>query len=334
MKFFLFFISLISRLGSQIKNFLYTKKIFKPEKTPLSVISVGNIVFGGSEKTPLVMNLISFLLKEGHKPALISRGYKGRWEQRGGVLSDGRRIQGSWEESGDEPFMVSQNFPKAGIFIGKHRLHSCERARDFGFEVALLDDGFQHRRLHRDLDIVLYDPAEKISLREPLPSLQRANIILVKKDLETKQKNRVKTTFSKASVFEYSVANKGFLRLLSKEKQPADAFRGKKALAFCGIARPERFDTLLENAGMEIVSSFRFPDHYKYHQSSLEKIVSKFSELKPALAVTTEKDAIKISSYNDILKHIPVYYLKIDLDIEEEFYERIKSLKDSENERS
>lgn len=273
------------------------------------------------------MNLISFLLKEKHKPALISRGYKGRWERRGGILSDGKNIKGSWEDSGDEPFMVAQNFPTAGIFVGKHRLHSCERAKELGFKVALLDDGFQHRRLHRDIDIVLYDPAEKITLREPHSSLQRADIILVKTNLEAEKKNRVKTMFSPASVFEYSVTNRGFLKLISKEKLTADAFRGKKAVAFCGIARPERFRSLLENAGLEIVFFFRFPDHYKFPKASLEKIVSKFSELKPALAVTTEKDALKISSYHDILKHIPLYYLKIELNVEKEFYARIKSLK-------
>ena len=325
MEILLFFVSLLSRLGSQVKNLLYGWKTFKPERAPLPVISVGNIVLGGSEKTPLVMNLISFLGKEGFKPALISRGYKGKWERKGGVLSDSKGIFGTWEESGDEPYMVAQNVPEAGIFIGKRRLLSCQKAKDLGFDVALLDDGFQHRRLHRDLDIVLYDPEENIALREPSSSLKRAHIILVKKSVEAKEKNRIKTTFSSAAVFEYSVFNRGFLRLSSEEKLPADAFNGKRALAFCGIARPERFYTLLKEAGMEIVFFFKFPDHHPYPLSSLEKIVYQYSKLKPAVAVTTEKDAIKIASCDNALKHIPVYYLKIDLDLEEKFYERITS---------
>ena len=201
------FLSLPYQLGSQIKNLFYRWKIFKPKRAPLPVMSVGNIAFGGSEKTPLVMNLISFLEKQGYKPALISRGYKGKWERKGGVLSDGQRILGTWEESGDEPYMVAQNFPEAGIFTGKHRHLSCEKAKDLGFEVALLDDGFQHQRLHRDLDIVLYDPGENTFRREPASALKRAHLILVKRSLEPNFKNRIKKAFASVDVYEYSVVN-------------------------------------------------------------------------------------------------------------------------------
>jgi len=325
MKILLLFASLIVRLGSQLKNLLYDWKIYKPEKAPLPVISVGNIVFGGSEKTPIVMNLISFLIKKGFKPALISRGYRGSWERRGGTLSDGKEIYGGWEESGDEPLMVAQNFPQAGIFIGKRRLFSCQKAKDLGFEVAILDDGFQHRRLHRDLDIVLHDPEEKISLREPPSSLKRAQIILVKKEVKIKEKNRMKKISTSSSFFEYSVVNKGFLSPNTKEMLPPDAFKDKSVLAFCGLARPERFYALLKDAGLEIVFFLKFPDHHPYPLSSLKKIAYKCSALKPAVAITTEKDMIKIGAYHLILKDIPLYYLKIDLEIEEKFYERIMS---------
>jgi len=325
MEILLFFPSLLYQLASQVKNLLYKWKLLKPEKAPLPVMSVGNIVFGGSEKTPLVMNLMSFLEKQEYKPALISRGYKGKWERKGGILSDGQRILGTWEESGDEPYMVAQNFPKAGIFTGKHRLFSCQKAKDLGFEVALLDDGFQHRRLHRDLDIVLYDPLEYTFRREPASALKRAHLILLKRSLEAKKKNRIKKALAKVDVFEYSVVNNGFQKLNSKETLPAHAFNGQRALAFCGIARPDRFSALCEEAGVEIVSFFKFPDHHSYPPSSLKKIARQFSQLKPAVAITTEKDAIKISSDDNILKPIPVYYLKIDLDLEENFYQMIIS---------
>jgi len=319
------FPSLLHQLGSQVKNLCYKWKIFKPKRALLPVLSVGNIAFGGSEKTPLVMNLISFLEKQGYTPALISRGYKGKWEREGGILSDGQRILGTWEESGDEPYMVAQNFPEAGIFTGKHRLLSCQKAADLGFEVALLDDGFQHRRLHRDLDVVLYDPVENTFRREPFSALKRAHLILVKKSLEPKVKNRIKKALAKVDVFEYAVVNKGFRKLNSKETLPVDAFNGQKALAFCGIARPDRFSALLKGAGMEIIHFLKFPDHYPYPPSSLKKIARRFSELKPAVAITTEKDALKIAADDKVLKPIPVYYLKIDLDLEEKFYQRISS---------
>jgi tetraacyldisaccharide 4'-kinase len=319
------FFSLPYQFGSQVKNFFYRWKIFKAKRAPLPVISVGNIGFGGSEKTPLVMNLISFLEKQDYKPALVSRGYKGKWERKGGVLSDGQRILGTWEESGDEPYMVAQNFPEAGIFTGKHRLLSCEKAKDLGFEIALLDDGFQHQRLHRDLDIVLYTPGENTFLREPASALKRAHLILVKRSLEPELKNRIKKAFPRVDVYEYSVINQGFGKLNSSEKLPADGFNGQKALAFCGLARPERFSTLVKEIGIEIIDFLKFPDHYSYPPSALRKIAHRFSKIKPAVAITTEKDAIKIAPKDHILKPVPVYYLKIDLDLKENFYQRITS---------
>lgn len=325
MNILLYSISLIYRLGCQLKNVLYQRKIYKPIKAPIPVISVGNIVFGGSEKTPLAMNLISFLLKGGFKPALISRGYKGRWERKGGILSDGKKIHGGWRESGDEPFMVAKNAQEAGVFIGKNRLLSCQRARDLGFDLAILDDGFQYHRLHRDLDIVLFDPREKITLREFPNSLKRAHIILVRKGTRTQDKKKLKTITSKQSLFEYSVINKSFYSLKEEEILSADAFQGKRALAFCGIARPHRFLTLLKDAGIEIIFSTTFPDHHPYPQSSLKKIINQFHRLQPDLAITTEKDALKIRSSDTILKDIPLYYVKIDLDVEGKFYQRILS---------
>jgi tetraacyldisaccharide 4'-kinase len=221
--------------------------------------------------------------------------------------------------------MVAQNFPEAGIFTGKHRLLSCQKAADLGFEVALLDDGFQHRRLHRDLDVVLYDPVENTFRREPFSALKRAHLILVKKSLEPRVKNRIKEALAKVDVFEYAVVNKGFRKLNSEETLSVDAFKGQKALAFCGIARPDRFSALLKGAGMEIIHFLKFHDHYPYPPSSLKKIARRFSELKPTVAITTEKDALKIAADDKVLKPIPVYYLKIDLDLEEKFYQRISS---------
>ena len=291
----------------------------------MPVISVGNITFGGTEKTPLVINLITYLLKHGFKPALISRGYKGRWEKCGGILSDGKKILGSWEDSGDEPFILAQNIPQAGIFIGKNRLLSCQKAKQLGFEFAVLDDGFQHRRLHRDLDIVLYDPAEKISFREPYSSLKRAHILLIKKGINLQRKNEMKERFPQSAVFGYSVQNKGFIRLGEKERVQAEKFRGKKILAFCGIARPERFLSVLQAEGIKPLFFFKFSDHYTYPLSSLERIIQKYHKLKAEAVIATEKDALKII-HNKSLKKIPVYYLKIDLELGEEFYASISHL--------
>lgn len=296
-----------------------------PKKAPLPVISVGNIAFGGTEKTPLVIDLISCLARHGFKPALVSRGYKGKWEKSGGILSDGKNIFGTWKDSGDEPYMVAQNFPKAGIFIGKNRLLSCRKAKQLGFEIAVLDDGFQHRRLHRDLDIVLYDPDEKIALREPFSSLKRADILLVKRGTSSQRKSKIEKRFPETEALEYSVQNRGFFGLGQKEKKGSEDLRGKKVIAFCGIARPRRFLARLQEEGLQPLSFLEFPDHHPYPPSSIERITEEYTRLAAEAIITTEKDAVKLV-HDKKLEELPVYYLKIGLEVEERFYLRIISL--------
>ncbi|NIM59301.1 MAG: tetraacyldisaccharide 4'-kinase [Candidatus Aminicenantes bacterium] len=325
MKFLLFLLSFFNRSGCLIKNWLYKNKILTPKKAPLPLISVGSIALGGTGKTPLVITLMSYLIQHGFKPALISRGYKGRWEKSGGILSDGKSILARWEDSGDEPFMVAQNIPRAGIFIGKNRLLSCQKAKSLGFELAVLDDGFQHRRLHRDLDIVLYTPGERIAYREPVSSLKRADMILMKKGVDSQRKRRMMERFPEPSVFVCSVKNKGFFRLTENKIQPGENLGGKKVLAFCGIARPERFLSILHQGGIKPLFFFKFPDHHPYPKSSVEKITDKYKKIKAEAIITTEKDALKVI-HNESLKKIPAYYLKIDLDVEDNFFTKISNL--------
>jgi tetraacyldisaccharide 4'-kinase len=324
MKFPFLIFSFLYQASCQIKNWLYSLKIFKPKRAPLPVISIGNISFGGTEKTPMASHLLEFLAQQGLKSALITRGYKGRWEKKGGVLSDGKSISGKWQDSGDEPFMVALNRPEAGIFIGKKRLLSCERAKQSGFEAAVLDDGFQHRRLHRDIDIVLFDPARKIALREPFSSLKRADILLIKK-LSPNRKKEIEASFPETGVFEYSVRCQGLFRAGKKEETKIEGFRKKKIIAFCGIARPERFISTLKEEGIEPLYLFKFPDHYFYPLSSVEKIKKKYQELEAEAILTTEKDAVKLED-NKSLSLLPIYYIKIELEFEKEFYPSLAHL--------
>ena len=326
MKFLFLAFSLLSRFGSRVKNFLYDLGVFKPKTAPLPVISVGNIALGGTEKTPLVMELLSWLFEKGRRPALVSRGYKGRWERKGGVLSDGKHKFGTWEEGGDEPFMVARRFSQAGVFVGKNRLSSCHKAAESGFDIAVLDDGFQHRRLHRDLDIVLYSPEEKIGLREPLRALERADILFIKKEASaSEEKQKISPSFPKP-IFTYCVISKGFFSLWSQEEVPNELLTKKKILAFCGIARPQRFFAQVRQVGLEVALSLSFPDHHFYPRSSPEKIIRACREVGAEAAVTTEKDSVKIAAYHSLFENIPVYYLKIGLQIEPGFYKKISPL--------
>jgi len=325
MKGILILLSLLYQAGCQFKNVLYSLKIFRPKNAPLPVISIGNITFGGSEKTPLVMFLIGELLQNGCKPALVTRGYRGNWERKGGMLSSGNGLLGSWEDSGEEAFMVARNFPKAGVFIGKERLKSCRNAHLNGYELAVCDDGFQHRRLFRDVDIVLYDPAERNPLREPVSSLRRAHFLLLKQPIGKETRCSFFARFPRLNVFAYSVITEGFFYIDGTAQQDVESLRRKKILAFCGIARPLRFLGQLAAEGIRPCTLLKFPDHHLYPPASIKRIRAKLQSEGAEALVTTEKDAVKIAGMEPF-REIPTFYLKISVRTEEGFSSQIISL--------
>jgi tetraacyldisaccharide 4'-kinase len=316
-------LSLFHQAGCQVKNALYRIKILHPKKAPLAVVSVGNITFGGSEKTPFVVALVAVLLQKGFKPAVVTRGYKGKWEKSGGIVSDGKIRSGTWVESGDEPFMVSIKYPEIGVFVGVNRLLSCQKAHEMGFQVAILDDGFQHRRLSRDVDIILHDPSEDVPLREPLSSIKRADILLLKKGAGTQTAPIHLDRLQDVDTFYYSVSSEGFYSLDGIEESISN-FKGKRILAFCGIARPQRFRSLLERAGMEPIHFISFPDHFPYPPESIKQIIRLSDTHRADVCITTEKDAVKIKDKR-AFQVIPIYYLKIGILTDEKLFERIFS---------
>ncbi len=325
MKALLLLFSPVSRLVCRIKANLYTKGRLRSRKAPLPVISVGNISFGGSEKTPLAMELIACLLDRGWKPALVSRGYRGQWEKEGGVLSDGAGLRGSWRQGGDEPYLVARRFPGAGVLVGRDKLASCRRAHELGFTAAVLDDAFQHLRLARNLDIVLIDSRKKLALREGASSLRRAGIILVRDTAQPGTKQTMRASFPGAAIFDYRTIPIGFVNLRDGEMAPRNSFRGKSVLAFCGIADPSRFKNLLREVGADVRSFLVFPDHHPYPAASLKKIARRFAASGAEAILTTEKDAIKLVSAGTALEGLPLHALRIGLDIEEGFYDLVEA---------
>jgi len=315
--------SLGSRAVSRVKDKLFQAGLFASKRVGLKVVSVGNISLGGTGKTPLVLEIIKHLQAEGVRTALVTRGYLGRWEKHGGILSDGQTLFGRWQDSGDEPFMIARNAPGAGVFVGRNRLRSCRIAKVKGFAAAVLDDGFQHRKLRRDLDIVLYNPKEKI-LREPTGALSRAQAVLLP-EAESQDREFLARRFPKARIFSYTVVSKGLVKVGGKHPAaPAAEFRGQPAMAFCGIARPQRFFDLLQSQGLELTGMMTFRDHHPYPESTLNTILLRYRQLNPRLAVTTEKDAVKLAEYPGLLQELPLYYLKIGLRIEPGFFDMVR----------
>ncbi len=311
--------SLLHRLGCRIRDVFYDKGFLAPADTPLPVVSVGNISFGGSEKTPMAQELLSHLLKNNIRPALVTRGYRGRWEKSGGILSQGRGLLGDWRDSGDEPFMVALNLPVAGVYVGKDRLSSCRMAKADGFQVAILDDGFQHRKLKRDLDIVLFNPEERIRLRESVSALERADAVFLKQSLGTPPPEPLSRRFPDKRFFSYGVVSQGFHSVATRESAVLKAGLEKRILAFSGIARPERFAALLKKEGILPVETLTFPDHHSYSRGSIARIKDLLAKSGVEAAVTTEKDAVKLETI-PACRELPLYYLKIALEADPEFF--------------
>ena len=153
------FCSYFYGIGSRVKNFCYDKKIIKPKKVDAFVISVGNMTTGGVGKTPVVSEIAKYLVSIGQKVAIVSRGYGGRLDNKNiNMISDGKSIYFDALQAGDEPYWHAENTPGCYVFTSKNRYLAAKYAVEkFGIQIIILDDGFQHRKLHRDLDIVLMD---------------------------------------------------------------------------------------------------------------------------------------------------------------------------------
>lgn len=315
--------SWISRPVAAGKARLYELGWRKTRLSPLPVVSVGNIALGGSGKTPLVIDLVAWAQRRGLKPAVVTRGYKGRWEKSGGVLSDGTSISGSWLEAGDEPVLIARRSPGAGVFVGRHRFLSCRKAREAGFDLVILDDGFQHLKLARDLDIVLHRPGGKSALREGPRALRRADIVLLEAGPERASAGAATGRGRSPLVFPFRLRPESVVELGTERILPPESLKGKSVLAVCGIARPERFFGHLADLGLRLAARFVFPDHFDYPSRTLARVASAAAEVRPEAVVTTEKDGVKIAEAASRLFPAPVYALRVGVELPPAFYEAV-----------
>ena len=260
------------------------------------VISVGNLSVGGSGKTPIVAALARMLLDMGQRPAILSRGYARRHATDGVVVvSDGNRVLAPVENSGDEPQMLARALPGVPVLVCADR-HLAGRLAEKQFDatVMLLDDGFQHFALGRNVDVLVM-PASDLDdavlpsgrLREPLDAASSAHCVLVPGSLE--EVSRVAATFDRMPVFR--VTN----HFGSVQGLDASAPSGTRVVAVAGIARPERFFTTLREQGFEIVRELRFPDHHWFSSDDLDRIRTIAKEASADFVATTEKDAVRVA---------------------------------------
>jgi tetraacyldisaccharide 4'-kinase len=320
-------ISSIYELGVRARLFLYGVGFLQGSQLPCKVISVGNITLGGTGKTPTVEYIAKLLKEEGMDVVLLSRGYGGSMERKFGVVSDGNRLLLSPKEAGDEPYMLAQRLNGIPIIVGRRRDRSGRYASvHFHADVAILDDGFQHLGVKRDIDILLVDSQAGFGnghlfprgpLREPQAQLSRADLFIMTKvencDTCGELEERIRSHKRDAVVF-HSTYNPDYLTDLNLGKRVSvEYIKGRRIAALSGVANPTYFRHLLELVGARVEEELVFPDHHVYSRRDTPIIHKAMG--KAECIVTTEKDAVKLREVAK--KGFPIMSLGISLRIME-----------------
>jgi tetraacyldisaccharide 4'-kinase len=277
----------------------------------LPVVSVGNLSAGGAGKTPLTIALAKALTARGVQVDVLSRGY-GRQRSTSPLLVDSC---GTSEQFGDEPLVIARE-AHVPVFVAAERYEAglmAERSALSGFGLHLLDDGFQHRQLHRDVDILLLsrgDLADHLlpagNLREALRAAERASVIAIPAD-EPEVADWVKSRGWKGQVWRVR-------RRMDVPRINESKFEGP-AVAFCGIARPEQFFAGLERAGLRVAARFAFPDHHRYTAGDLERVTMAAQKAGAAALLTTEKDRVRLGA---LAASLPIQTVPLRIEIENE----------------
>ena len=314
-------ISPLYAMSIKLRNCLYDKKIFPQRRLSCKVISVGNIVVGGSGKTPMVIYLANLLQEKGFRPAVLSRGYMGKSKLPVNIVSDGRRLFMKPEDCGDEPVLISQATKGIPVLTGPRRFLTGQIAQEkFGADVLILDDGFQHRQLARDLDIVLLK-AEAPSgngcllpagpLRESSQALKRADMICY-------VGNDHKDHSELEPVFQVFHRGNMLFNGASKQEYALNHLQNRRICAFAGIASPEGFQKTLTDAGAEVAFFVSFPDHHFYTREEIRNIQKRAEEEKVEMIITTEKDGVKLKPFHMFLEKIHLLRVSMAFVSEEE----------------
>jgi tetraacyldisaccharide 4'-kinase len=303
-----------------LRNHLFDRKLLRTTKLPCLVVSVGNLTVGGTGKTPTVIFLAALLKEHGYRPAVLSRGYGGHAKASVNVVSDGNHVLLGWREVGDEPVMIAGALPDIPVLTGpKRSLTGMTAVERFGADILILDDGFQHRSLFRDIDIVLIDAACPFGngfllpggpLREPPQVLRRAGILVRTGDADHEEPLRKVPSLPS---FRGTHRPRELVEAATGRVSPPTALQGQKVFAFAGIGSPEAFRRGLTTLGAKIVSFRAFPDHHPYSRSDIEALRRLASESGAARIVTTEKDGVRLTDFPDFQSEISL--LRVGMEI-------------------
>lgn len=320
-------------LSMRLRAWLYRKEIFfYPQKMAVPVVSVGNLTMGGTGKTPMVRFVSGLLQGMGRRPAIVSRGYGGKAGGKVNVVSDGAKILLLPEEAGDEPYMLARSLPGTPVLTGGRRVPVAARAiREFGADCIVMDDGFQHLALKRDLDLVLFSANSLMGngrvfpggpLREPLSALARAHAFVItgldadNRDRVEEFSRRLNGVFPAIPVFGGQYRPSGVLDGRSGETRDFAELKGMRLFAFAGIANPASFRRTLAQEGIPLAGFRGFSDHHPYSSEDLKALVAEARACGAEALLTTEKDLVKLVRFGG---DFPIMALLIELEMEDGF---------------
>ena len=336
---FLAFFSILYGAGIRLRLSAYRRKRFKRKSLPGFVVSIGNLTAGGTGKTPAVIMLARWALKEGYRVAVLSRGYRGRYREKFLEVSDGEAIKADPQESGDEAYLLARKLPGIPIVISRKRYIAGSFAHGkFGTNFFVLDDGFQHLELKRDLDLVLMDAASSFGnghllpwgpLREPIDQLARADIAILTRF--SNQNSAQRTTdllnekFPAIPIFcaDHEPEKVVFPQL--NESHEPDFLKGKRVLAFAGLARPEVFRETLTRLGADLVYFKSFRDHYRFKPNEIQALIQMREELGAQYLLTSEKDWVRMAAFAPMCPEMGYLSIKFTMVSDQDgFYKMIK----------
>ncbi len=308
------FYSLVVRL----RNLLYSKGLLKVHHVDSAVICIGNITVGGTGKTPLVVWLCN-LITQNCKCAILTRGYKARAQENADFK--------------DEIAILAKSCPEAEVIVNPDRLAGAAEAIDkYAAKVLIMDDGFQHRRLARDLDIAAIDATQPFGygkmlpaglLRESVSSLNRAGAVVVTRcdqvtEAQLSKLEQKLQAINPGMIIARSIHAPVYAKSMKNKEISLEQLKGKKVFAFCGIGNPDAFLNTIKNLGAELSGSKIYDDHYHYTDACLSEISERAEELGADLILTTQKDWTKVisnfkSQISDFKLPLPFAYLAIEI---------------------
>jgi 3-deoxy-D-manno-octulosonic-acid transferase len=314
-------------MAVRVRLALYRRGWLTSRRLPCRVVSVGNLTVGGAGKTPVVIALVEQLLAQGLRVGVLSRGYRRHSRAAALLVSDGQRIMAGPDEAGDEPYLIACRCPRAVVAVGTDRYRlGCWVLEHYPIDCFVLDDGFQHLAVQRDVDLLLVDVSDPAGLqalvpagrlREPLSGAARATaLLLTRADLGNWRDITETVEQATGRAWQPIVGRfcaEALVHVATAELAPVSGLATRPVVAASGIAHPGSFRVLLEQLGCVIHDEVLFADHHAYRRQDLDALRERMRESGAEMIVTTEKDAVKLATW--VKPTDPIWAVRLRLDI-------------------